>query len=281
MSATIRPTLWYSLKQNYDAYIKYRLRKLAENKKKRFFILATYLISGFLVTYSILHTVYALNIKLNLILYLPFSDFYTTQLIPFLAKPMKWIGFDLNNLYNTALAISAVGATIWARSEFENDKFLILFFFPKVQRRPGYIDLDLTSWETPPDLSPKKIPFWLKILKMILRAIYTFFLMYLLLGIIALVLGLPYTLRHSFKYIHEFLRYCLIQLTTIILYLIWGFENDKQSKWKPNLFYFFYNMRKRNSDKLQKSLSNPFAYPVSEFGTIRPIIEIYYANRAA
>jgi hypothetical protein len=182
-----RASLWNEIGRRLSDFARCKWGPLG--KKRLLFRLLMYFFGAILAMHSIIEIFYDFNFRLFDLHTLPTWDFYRQQVTPFLAQPLTWIGLNLRSLHSY-VALSAVGAAIWAHAEYKTGQYLFLYPFPKIQPRPGHIDMG--SWSEPPEFpSPPRI-----ISKRnLLRLLEKFVLTYLFLGAIAAVVALFAGLR--------------------------------------------------------------------------------------
>jgi hypothetical protein len=266
---TLFPALWDRTKRIFN--LKWKRVHWGDEMRRHLYI--SYAICGVIATYSVIHLAYEINIDFLAIIKLPIQEFYTKQIVPFISSPLKWVELRPGPIYKSLLVFSGVGAYIWSNAEFNYNQYLLLYFFPSKQQRPGELRFfDKIDWETAgkPEKPPKF--FWKGFTKLIIRLAYKLILMYTLLGLICIIVGFFSGIQKLIMYLYELFLFILSQIVFPVQYLLAPIERWGQDDyWGTRLFLAVYNFRKKIDNKLEGRLQRLTIIPQKQIGTIYPI----------
>jgi hypothetical protein len=249
-----------------------RLTPNFENQRKALF---AYLVAGAFATFALAHLLYELNIDWTLARKLPLWDFYSEQLVPFLVTPFRWVGIDLHDILEPLLVLSGLGAALWTGAEYRRGVYLALYPFPKLQRRPG--DVEFGDWSEPPKVRepPPMLLRWIARIAQLVLLKYTF------LGLIAVVPGVLAGLRAGPRYVYEVWLLVAGNCLYVIQHFLAPYERwDEQDHPDTKRFLLVYNLRADMEERLHGLLQRPPLIPVSEVGTIKPLVKTLLADSA-
>jgi len=195
-----------------------------------------FVVGSVLTAYSIANLVYELNVDFENFLSLPFYQFWRTELIPFLMKPITWTGWNPPSFYDGVVALSGIGASIWAKAEFDTKwRFIRHLMFVERYRGPR---LDLSA------VGKKIAPTSRFSLSYILTVPFGLLLTYSLVGIFAslifLIYGLYFMARDAVRLI-TFMIGNVFYMFEHSTYVEWW---KSPKNWRSRLFLLFHDTRK-------------------------------------
>jgi hypothetical protein len=117
----VRPPLLAELGRRLLALPRQIRENLATNYKYQWPSALGYTLGALSTIYSVVALLYEYRIDLTGILRMPFRQFFTDQVLPFLASPLQYVGIELGSRAEALLAISAIGGSILANAEFRTD----------------------------------------------------------------------------------------------------------------------------------------------------------------
>jgi hypothetical protein len=138
----VRNNLLLVLAQRLHSFPRQLWRNLATNEKYQVPLAIGYSIGAVSALYSILSLFYKFNIDMRQVIFLPFSTFFSEQVLPFVASPLVYAGLDLSPPWHALLAISSIGGAILARAEFRTKLRWSKHIFSKKEAGPRWFDLE-------------------------------------------------------------------------------------------------------------------------------------------
>ena len=246
------PPLLRELWGKITGFASTKLGRLGTSRWRNFRLL-NYALGALFLTYSTLNLLYDLNINFMQVVSIPFLDFFRQQLVPFLTYPFKYAGFDFGNIFGSLLSVSLIGGSLWANAEYRNGKYLHLYPFRKLQKRPGSIDFKSFGKLPPPQRPPPQ----LLSTRSALRIPHSLLLGYSMLGLLPATVGAISALWVISRYAWEFMM--LFQVIILfacqrflVRYERWGDDENMGTR----LFLAFYrpyrDVDKRLNDHLRR-----------------------------
>lgn len=229
------------------------------------------LIAAIGMLYPVLNIFYDFNIHWFSIFDMPFGAFYREEVLPFITKPVNWVGFPLSNLYLSLVGFSAIGASVWANAEFQLQSYTLLFFMPKAQNRPGVMDFDMEKTIKKDEEKLKKNPQRLFSVARLMMFVHIALFTWTLLGLLAFVAGL----FQGVKTFISFFRFLSLTLRTgsnfekYMKHEIVGPGGSRTSTPESEKFEVEYRKLK---EEVENSLKRPNLIPLADIDTIKPLI---------
>ena len=196
-----------------------------------------FVVGSVLTAYSIANLVYELNVDFEKLVQLPFYEFWRTEVIPFMMKPIVWAGWNPPSFYDGVVAMSGIGASIWAKAEFDTKwQFFRHFAFIERYRGPRFD----RSAVGKPLKSPSRFS-----ISYFLTIPFGLLLTYSLIGILA---SLTLVIYGLYFMIRDVIRLTMFMLGSVL----YVFEHStyvhewwkSPNTWRSRVFLLFHDARK-------------------------------------
>ncbi len=246
--------------------------RLGISDDMRRFRLMGYILGSVFGTYAVVNLAYDPQVSvLAAPTRLPFLEFFRFQLLPFIDRPLTWVGLDLSGSYRSLRGFAAVGAAIWANAEFRCNHYLVLYLFPSRQPRPGYLELDLKKAFAQP--WPPPTPSLLSC-RSLLRLLHIALLTYSLVGALFTLIGLLIGIYVLFRLLKDSCLFLIGLVVWALQETLRPFERvGDDAHAGTRAFLFLYRLL-RHIDNALNSWRDPVVIPASEIGTFRPLLRL-------
>lgn len=242
----VRPNLLLALGSRFLALPGHIWRNLGTNQKYRWPSATGYTLGALSALYSVFALLYDYSIDLKSILRLPLLRFFAEEVLPFLAAPLVYVGFNLGRTGAALLVLSTIGGAVLANAEFRTKFRWSRHIFVKRESGPRF---NLKAFKDSPGLPEPPAHTLLSRAAMYGVALV---LSYSFLGLIAFAAFVPFGVYFFFRDV----RYVLTWLGAIMLYAVehllapyerWGDDQHWGTRW----FLAFFTRRGKLDALLQ------------------------------
>lgn len=243
----VRPPLLLTLCKRVLSLPRQIWRNLGTNHKYRWPLATGYTVGALSTLYSVFAFLYDYNIHLKGILELPFHQFFTEDVLPFLASPLIYIGINLGSTGKALLAVSAIGGSILANAEFRNNFRFLNHVFVKRETGPNF---DFEALKNSPAIPEPPSHSLLS-----RAAVYggALLLGYTMLGLAAFAVFVPFGFYFLFRDIRYLLGWILANILYIIQHLLAPYERWSDDQYWGTRWFLAVYKRRRKLDEFIES----------------------------
>lgn len=220
---------------------------LGTNRKYRIPSAVGYTIGAVSALYSFLSLFYRINIDIQQLLWLPFYEFFSDQVLPFLAAPLLYVGLNLSAPWQALLAISSIGGATMANAEFRSKLRLSKHISSEKESGP---DFSPESFKNPVMPEPSKHSLWSR------AAVFgaTLLLAYSFVGLLGFTAFLAFGIYFFYRDVVYFLAFLCSNLLYIFEHFLAPYERwGEDEYWGTRWFLTFFTRRQKLDKFVERS----------------------------